>query len=129
MGKIFHIRFPDWFIAGCWLLCQMLGRQDQAPTDWVIEDTIGNWWRPNFEPPQVSSLHLHGQNNPGNILYIRLHQKKVVTSSFQVVFIKCCLLYFPQYPYIPAHITKPKEHKRLFLVQLPEKGLFMCSCC
>jgi hypothetical protein len=30
-------------------------------------------------------------------------------------------LYF-QYPYIPAHITKPKEHKRLFLVQLPEKG-------
>ena len=27
-----------------------------------------------------------------------------------------------QYPFIPAHITKPKEHKRLFLVQLPEKG-------
>ncbi|ELU15845.1 hypothetical protein CAPTEDRAFT_219560 [Capitella teleta] len=62
------------------LLTEMLGRQDQAPTDWTIEDTIGNWWRPNFEPPQ--------------------------------------------YPYIPAHITKPKEHKRLFLVQLPEKALF-----
>jgi len=46
--------------------------------DWVIEDTIGNWWRPNFEPPQ--------------------------------------------YPYVPPHITKPKEHKRLFLVQLAEKG-------
>ncbi|XP_074645212.1 cleavage and polyadenylation specificity factor subunit 5-like isoform X2 [Tubulanus polymorphus] len=30
----------------------------------------------------------------------------------------------PQYPYIPAHITKPKEHKKLFLVQLPEKALF-----
>lgn len=30
---------------------------------------------------------------------------------------------FPlQYPYIPAHITKPKEHKKLFLVQLQEKG-------
>ncbi|CAE1303823.1 NUDT21 [Acanthosepion pharaonis] len=57
-----------------------LGRQDGAPMDWVIEDTIGNWWRPNFEPPQ--------------------------------------------YPYVPAHITKPKEHKRLFLVQLPEKALF-----
>jgi len=28
-----------------------------------------------------------------------------------------------QYPYIPAHVTKPKEHKRLYLVQLPEKGL------
>ena len=32
---------------------QTLGRQDGAPMDWVIEDTIGNWWRPNFEPPQV----------------------------------------------------------------------------
>lgn len=30
----------------------------------------------------------------------------------------------PQYPYIPAHCTRPKEHKRLFLVQLPEKALF-----
>ncbi|CAE1303822.1 NUDT21 [Acanthosepion pharaonis] len=62
------------------LLTETLGRQDGAPMDWVIEDTIGNWWRPNFEPPQ--------------------------------------------YPYVPAHITKPKEHKRLFLVQLPEKALF-----
>jgi len=35
--------------------------------DWTIEDTIGNWWRPNFEPSQ--------------------------------------------YPYIPPHITKPKEHR------------------
>lgn len=30
----------------------------------------------------------------------------------------------PQYPYIPAHITKPKESKRMYLVQLPEKGKF-----
>lgn len=30
----------------------------------------------------------------------------------------------PRYPYIPAHITKPKEHTRLFLVQLPERTLF-----
>lgn len=30
----------------------------------------------------------------------------------------------PQYPYIPAHITRPKEHKRLYVVQLPEKALF-----
>jgi len=21
----------------------------------VIDDCIGNWWRPNFEPPQVST--------------------------------------------------------------------------
>jgi hypothetical protein len=42
--------------------------------EWIVEDTIGNWWRPNFEPSQ--------------------------------------------YPYIPPHITKPKEHKKLFLVQV-----------
>lgn len=30
-----------------------------------------------------------------------------------------------QYPYIPAHITKPKEHKKLFLVQLQEKGQYI----
>ncbi|XP_071957755.1 cleavage and polyadenylation specificity factor subunit 5-like [Antedon mediterranea] len=62
------------------LLTEILGRQDGVKQEWVIEDVIGNWWRPNFEPPQ--------------------------------------------YPYIPAHITKPKEHKRLFLVQLQEKALF-----
>nr|XP_045001981.1 cleavage and polyadenylation specificity factor subunit 5-like [Jaculus jaculus] len=61
------------------LMTEILGRQDGVLQDWVIDDCIGNWWRPNFEPPQ--------------------------------------------YPYIPAHITKPKEHK-LFLVQLQEKGLF-----
>ncbi|XP_018912663.1 cleavage and polyadenylation specificity factor subunit 5 isoform X2 [Bemisia tabaci] len=59
------------------LLTETLGRQDGVKQDWVVEDTIGNWWRPNFEPPQ--------------------------------------------YPYVPPHITKPKEHKRLFLVQLAEK--------
>jgi cleavage and polyadenylation specificity factor subunit 5 len=61
-------------------LFQTLGRLDGVKQDWLVEDIIGNWWRPNFEPPQ--------------------------------------------YPYIPPHITKPKEHKRLFLVQLQEKALF-----
>ncbi|XP_076242346.1 cleavage and polyadenylation specificity factor subunit 5 isoform X1 [Calliopsis andreniformis] len=63
------------------LLTETFGRQDGVKQEWVIEDTIGNWWRPNFEPPQ--------------------------------------------YPYVPPHITKPKEHKRLFLVQLQEKGNFI----
>lgn len=64
---------------------QTLGRQDGIKQDWIVEDTIGNWWRPNFEPPQ--------------------------------------------YPYIPPHITKPKEHKRLFLVQLHEKGNVIKNYC
>eukprot|EP00092_Neocalanus_flemingeri_P004583 GFUD01004934.1.p2 GENE.GFUD01004934.1~~GFUD01004934.1.p2 ORF type:complete len:225 (+),score=64.55 GFUD01004934.1:85-759(+) len=62
------------------LMTETLGRSDGSSTDWTIEDTIGNWWRPNFEPAQ--------------------------------------------YPYIPPHITKPKEHRKLFLVQLNEKAYF-----
>lgn len=62
------------------LMTEVLGRQDGVKQDWLIEDTVGNWWRPNFEPPQ--------------------------------------------YPYVPPHITAPKEHKMLHLVQLPEKALF-----
>jgi len=61
-------------------LTETLGRQDGVKQDWHVEDTIGQWWRPNFEPPR--------------------------------------------YPYIPAHITKPKELMKLYLVQLPEKALF-----
>jgi len=63
----------------CRLLTETLGRGDDSCI-WHVEDTVANWWRPNFDPPQ--------------------------------------------YPYLPAHVTKPKEHKRLFLVQLPEKALF-----
>uniref|UniRef100_A0A8K9ULV1 Cleavage and polyadenylation specificity factor subunit 5 n=1 Tax=Oncorhynchus mykiss TaxID=8022 RepID=A0A8K9ULV1_ONCMY len=35
------------------LMTEILGRQDGVKQDWVIDDSIGNWWRPNFEPPQV----------------------------------------------------------------------------
>ncbi|CAB4054996.1 NUDT21 [Lepeophtheirus salmonis] len=63
------------------IMTDTLGRPEaKDPDTWIIEDTIGNWWRPNFEPPQ--------------------------------------------YPYIPPHITKPKEHRKLFLVQLPERSYF-----
>ena len=31
----------------------MLGRPDHLPVEWVIEDTVCNWWRPNFETAQV----------------------------------------------------------------------------
>ncbi|KAH7701311.1 cleavage and polyadenylation specificity factor subunit 5 [Aphelenchoides avenae] len=60
---------------------QTLGRDGETPnSQWIIEDCIANWWRPNFDPPR--------------------------------------------YPYVPAHVTKPKEQTKLFLVQLPEKALF-----
>jgi hypothetical protein len=51
------------------LLNETLGRPDSTQqNNWLVEDVIGNWWRPNFEAPR--------------------------------------------YPYVPAHITKPKEHIR-----------------
>ncbi|CAB02106.1 Cleavage and polyadenylation specificity factor subunit 5 [Caenorhabditis elegans] len=62
------------------LLNETLGRTDGETNEWTIEDEIGNWWRPNFDPPR--------------------------------------------YPYIPAHVTKPKEHTKLLLVQLPSKSTF-----
>ena len=31
-------------------------------------------------------------------------------------------LLLQQYPFVPAHISKPKECKKLFVVQMPEKS-------
>jgi len=73
------------------LLNETLGKNESAGSageskepstnnNWIIEDIIGNWWRPNFEAPR--------------------------------------------YPYVTAHITKPKEHIRMFMVQLGENATF-----
>ncbi|KAL7072190.1 hypothetical protein ACQ4LE_008710 [Meloidogyne hapla] len=62
------------------ILSDTLGKEDTPKSQWIVEDTIANWWRPNFDPPR--------------------------------------------YPYIPAHVTKPKEQTKLFLVQLPDKAYF-----
>ena len=32
------------------------------------------------------------------------------------------------YPYVPPHITRPKESKRVFVVHLPEKCYFAVRC-
>ncbi|VDO64261.1 unnamed protein product [Heligmosomoides polygyrus] len=73
------------------LLDLTLGRTDGVRSEWKIEDEVGNWWRPNFDPPR--SGHIDD-------------------------------FVFLQYPYIPAHVTKPKEHTKLLLVQMPEKAMF-----
>ena len=49
---------------------QMLGRSDQVPVNWVIENVIGNWWRPNFEPPQVSHVTCLGSTKSLTILHM-----------------------------------------------------------
>lgn len=64
--------------------------------DWEIGDCLAQWWRPNFETFMVGLTRLR----------VRL------------------VLTWWQYPFVPAHITKPKECKKLFLVQMPERSSF-----
>ncbi|KAB0337075.1 hypothetical protein E2I00_011999 [Balaenoptera physalus] len=47
-----------------------------------------------------------------------------ITWCYWVVKMKPCKTGTLMTALIPAHITKPKEHKKLFLVQLQEKALF-----
>jgi len=57
------------------ILTETLGEKGGI-TDYKIEDTLGNWWRPNFASEQ--------------------------------------------YPYVSPHVTQPKEHRKLMLVQIKE---------
>merc|ERR1712240_361878 len=42
------------------LMSDTLGRSEGSlSTDWTIEDTIGNWWRPGFEPAQYPYIPPH----------------------------------------------------------------------
>jgi cleavage and polyadenylation specificity factor subunit 5 len=65
-------------------------------TEWEIGDCLAQWWRPNFE-----TFMVRAETTIAPFLH---------------------LLRLVQYPFIPAHITKPKECKKLFLVQMPEKS-------
>ncbi|KAH0835583.1 nucleotide hydrolase-domain-containing protein [Lanmaoa asiatica] len=63
--------------------------------EWEIGDCLAQWWRPNFETFMVRLI-----TDP-------LHSEPRLRAF--------------QYPFVPAHITKPKECKKLFLVQMPER--------
>lgn len=67
--------------------------------DWEIGDCLAQWWRPNFETFMVS-------------VNFSVCEKECSKTDFTA----------RQYPFIPAHITKPKECKKLFLVQMPERS-------
>ena len=54
-----------------------LANEEKHP-DWIIGDTLAQWWRPNFE-------------------------------TFM-------------YPFIPGHVTRPKECKKLYHIQLPKSS-------
>jgi cleavage and polyadenylation specificity factor subunit 5 len=70
--------------------------------EWEIGDCLAQWWRPNFETFMVRVSSLAWARSTAS------------SHAFQ-------------YPFIPAHITKPKECKKLFLVQMPERSAFLIS--
>jgi len=42
------------------LMTETLGRTDGTTTEWTIEDTIGNWWRPSLH--SIHTFHPTSQN-------------------------------------------------------------------
>ncbi|KAK3746775.1 hypothetical protein QZH41_013599, partial [Actinostola sp. cb2023] len=37
-------------------MTEILSKPEQGPEpDWIVEDCLSNWWRPNFEAPQVQT--------------------------------------------------------------------------
>ncbi len=84
--------------------------------DWEIGDCLAQWWRPNFETFMVRRFDILP---PSSYLTLPLS-----TLLFRFVLLLYISFYtgYTQYPFIPAHITKPKECKKLFLVQMPERS-------
>ncbi|KAF7361383.1 Cleavage and polyadenylation specificity factor subunit 5 [Mycena sanguinolenta] len=82
--------------------------------EWEIGDCLAQWWRPNFETFMVSERSME-QTFPPSLssrtpeLLEQLMGNTAARSSDA------------HYPFVPAHITKPKECKKLFVVQMPEK--------
>jgi cleavage and polyadenylation specificity factor subunit 5 len=60
---------------------------------WYVKDCLSVWWRPNFDTFYVSVL---------------LPLMRLVLSRSS-----------PKYPYLPPHVSEPKEIKKLYLVELP----------
>jgi cleavage and polyadenylation specificity factor subunit 5 len=80
----------------------MFGVQQGAESSWEVGDCVSMWYRPAFEPMMVRRACMVMVSSYANGLVI-------------------------QYPYLPAHITKPKECKKMFLVQMPEKSTYHVS--
>ncbi|KOX69435.1 Cleavage and polyadenylation specificity factor subunit 5 [Melipona quadrifasciata] len=71
-------------IITCYIVHIMtFGRQDGVKQEWVIEDTIGNWWRPNFEPPQYPYVPPH-ITKPKALFAVPKNYKLVAAPLFEL---------------------------------------------
>lgn len=122
--------------------------QHGIDNDWEIGDCLAQWWRPNFETFMVSCITSSFLTRLATVLFNltwqRCTQRMYVNFMNAIMFTHTTtfvhgyssipertatdkqnfarLYNFSQYPFIPAHITKPKECKKLFLVQMPERS-------
>ena len=87
---------------------------------WMVEEQLAVWWRPNFETLMCAALARphpcrtpHPCRPPRHAAHLahlaRLEQAVCVRR---------------RYPYLPAHVTKPKECKRICMVRLSERQVF-----
>jgi cleavage and polyadenylation specificity factor subunit 5 len=78
------------------ILNKKLGPEDplewDSKNDWTIGECLSTWWRPNYENYMVNTFCL---------------LNTIITT------------FISQYPYVPAHVTSPKEKKSLYIVHLP----------
>ena len=78
--------------------------------EWQISDLVCTWYRPHFDASQVCF---------SPVLYLRC---SCCLASFSLLSVTPALRL--QYPYLPPHVTKPKERKHIYLLQLPRECTF-----
>ena len=78
----------------------ILGKDDTPANTWVVEDTVGNWWRPNFESSQYPYIPSHCTHPKVSLLLVNSllliinHYYRNTRSSFLFSFQKRqCFMY------------------------------------
>uniref|UniRef100_A0A3B3ZEM7 Cleavage and polyadenylation specificity factor subunit 5 n=1 Tax=Periophthalmus magnuspinnatus TaxID=409849 RepID=A0A3B3ZEM7_9GOBI len=97
------------------LMTEILGRQDGVKQDWVIDDCIGNWWRPNFEPPQVKVIP-GSKKNLMTLFAVPKNYKLVAAPLFE--------LYDNAPGYGPIISSLPQLLSRYFVYRFKWRNLF-----
>jgi cleavage and polyadenylation specificity factor subunit 5 len=105
---------------------RLAAHQVDLRPEWEVSDLVSTWWRPHFEPLLVWRRPMHGHASPvrSNRLDASTRASISTTSLHRCMYFVAAVSFVPQFPYVPAHITKPKEQKKIFLVLLQEHAQF-----
>jgi len=72
--------------------------------NWEVGELVGVWWRPKAE----NYLVLKTKRN----FFFDCTNPDLSSNLWK-------------YPYVPAHVTKPREMRKMFLIKLPEHCMFL----